>query len=123
MSETKPKPASFCYRCGRRVGKEVETCWYCGAPTKRWIRQPKRCPFCGEDVRAEAVKCRHCGEFIDGRPRPAEAQAQQIIFVVDRNMFRGMADARLLAGQPVPPEVARALDAQTVRAIESGSPA
>lgn len=30
----------------------------------------KRCPFCAEDIRFEAVKCRHCGEMLDGRPRP-----------------------------------------------------
>ena len=25
----------------------------------------KRCPFCGGDVPADALKCRHCGEFLD----------------------------------------------------------
>ena len=27
------------------------------------------CPFCRESVHPEAIKCRHCGEFLDGRPR------------------------------------------------------
>jgi len=27
----------------------------------------KRCPFCAEDIAFEAVKCKHCGEWIDGR--------------------------------------------------------
>jgi TM2 domain-containing membrane protein YozV len=37
-------------------------------------RDDATCPYCAEIIKAEAVKCKHCGEFLDQRLRQQQAR-------------------------------------------------
>ena len=42
----------------------------------------KKCPFCVEDIQADALKCKHCGEFLDPVLRAKRERQQQPSFSV-----------------------------------------
>ena len=46
----------------------------------------KPCPYCAEEIRAEAVKCRHCGSYLEPGARPLVEE------------WTRSADGRMIAG-------------------------
>ena len=36
----------------------------------------KKCPFCGEEIMAEARKCKHCGEWLNSETEPEKETSQ-----------------------------------------------
>lgn len=42
------------------------------------ITSTKQCPFCGETINRDAIKCKYCGEWLDGRNNQADTQTLEV---------------------------------------------
>ena len=51
----------------------------------------RRCPFCSEEIQSEAKKCKHCGEWLNGREskRSEALNTTEVRRVADVHKSRG----------------------------------
>ena len=56
-------------------------------------KQTKVCPFCGEEILLAAIKCKHCGEFLDGRNQnpamPPSPLARSMTPQTEKDIWKG----------------------------------
>jgi len=83
----------ICPKCASQNNPRRNKCWHCGleragdnvqgetqtTSSNNDTRAYKKCPFCGEQILNEAIKCKYCGEFIEDRER---AQPKEVFTTI-----------------------------------------
>lgn len=54
-----------CKNCGFINEVNADFCQECGSTLKTSHPSIKLCPYCGEEINSKAIKCKHCGEWLD----------------------------------------------------------
>ena len=52
------------------------------------LTETKNCPFCAETINVAALKCKHCGEYLDKDLKSANRQQNTSTIVLPEQKFR-----------------------------------
>ena len=54
------------------------------------MEETKRCKYCGEEILAIAIKCKHCSSMLDENKNDDHSDSEQILADRAANLFRGI---------------------------------
>ena len=71
-AEATSSPRIRCEACARMIPADSQKCPECGITIRQAASagsltpDAKTCPFCAEEIKFQAIKCKHCGELLGG---------------------------------------------------------